>query len=236
MLRSAKTILASVIAAGATIGGMQSASAALQEGDAAVMVGGSYIYMNETSYKFRPDGQAEYNTKVKLKKDKDPFTASLDFLIMATDDIAVNVGTSWPATVKRKLKDPVDGNAGKSQYKIMPFHVLGQYYFLPPQEELRPYVGFGLHYTHFSDFKSGSEKWDKVEFDKSYGVVGKLGLVFNIDEESFIDASASWYYLEPDGKVKLKDPGGSATGDIKGKLKDAKMNPWIFNVSFGFKI
>ena len=219
-----------LLAAGGAMGLSTGALAGLSEGDMAVKIGGAYIVPDESSIEWRGNGTI---SKSKLKKDTNPFTAGIDLLVMATDDIGINFGTSWPAKIKQKGTDS-NGDRFNYEYELWPWHATLQYYFMKSQDEFRPYVGAGLHYSNLDKFKLGSQKVDKIDFDNEYGFLLQFGGIFNIDDNMFVDASARYFYLEPDGKAKIKFKSGDPT--FKGKVKDYKINPWMFNISFGLKI
>ena len=232
MLSNAKKFVAPLLTAGGAMCLSASALAGLQEGDMAGKIGGVYIVPDDSSIKWVKDGASE---KAKLKKDSNPFSLSLDLLVMATDEIGINFGTVWPAKVKQKSTDS-DGDKGKYEYKMWPWHATLQYYFMTPQDEFRPYVGAGLHYTNLDKFKVDSTKLEKVDLDNEFGFLFQVGGVYDIDDSIFVDFSARYMFLEPDGKTKVrfkKEDGSKET--IRVKVKDYKINPWLFNVSVGFK-
>ena len=204
------------------------AVADLQEGDVAVKLGGVFVRPNAPSPNVEFDGRKE---TFKLKKDKDPVTLGLDVLMMADDNIGVNVGTIFPAKVKQKVETAE--RSGTLEYKLLPLHATLQYYFMTPQDDFRPYIGAGAHYTFIQDLKIGHEKVKKLTLDHEFGFVMQFGGVVSLDQNMFIDMSARYLYLEPgDGKTVYRKPGG---GHDKGKIKKLDINPWLFNVSFGMK-
>ena len=223
-----KKFLVSLVAAGSSVTLSVPAFAGLKEGDMAFKVGGAYIVPDESSLKL------ETRKEVKFKKDTNPVTAGVDFLFMATDEIGINLGTSFPAKVKQKVS--FNGYKGSYEYKIWPWHATAQYFFLTPQDEFRPYIGAGFHYTDFKDSKIDGHDLKKVDFDKEYGFLFQVGGVFNFDDDMFIDASARYFYLEPDGHAHTKVQTSPQEVEIKSyKIKSYKINPWMFNISFGMK-
>ncbi len=199
--------------------------AGLQEGDMMGKIGIQYIIPEETSVKLGN------SPKAKLKKDDDPIAFSVDFLLMASDELGVNLGGTFPAKIKQKVEYP--GGNGSYEYKMIPLHATLQYYFLTPQDDFRPYIGAGLHYTDLKDFKIDHHKVEKLELDKTYGFLFQFGGVFDISDNLFIDASARYMFLEPDGKARIKLEKGDHTA--KPKVKDYKINPWLLNASIGIK-
>ena len=228
MLSSTRKFVKPLLAAGGVLCLSTTALAMHHEGEMAVKVGGVYIVPDDSSVEWTgPDGES---AKAKLKEDTNPFSASIDLLVMATDEIGVNFGTIWPAKVKQKTTAD-DGTRGEYEYRMWPWHVTAQYYFMTPQDMFRPYVGAGLHYTNLDKFKIDHQSIDKVELDNEYGFLLQVGGIYNIDDSMFVDFSARYFYLEPDGKTKVRIDDET----VRGKVKDYKINPWMFNISFGFK-
>ncbi len=220
-----------LLATFAVMGGGGHALAGPMEGDTSAMIGLSYVYPKDTSFKWHDS--TSQTQKIKVKRDSSSYTGSLGLRVMATDDIGLDFGTSWSSKVKQKLIHGTD--TYKLQYKIMPWHIAGQYFLMMPSDMVRPYVGFGLHFTEISKSKvtNNANKISKIDIDNEYGLVAQLGALFSIDEEAFINVSASYFNLEPDGKItSIKSDNGKA----KAKTKKIDLSPWLFNISVGFKI
>ncbi len=206
------------------------AMADLQEGDFAGKVGGAYIMQSESSLKF---DDAPRGLKVDTKSDENAFAVNIDALYMVTDNIAVNLGTFWPSELKSKVK----GSGDKFKYKIWPSYLTAQFYLNDPGEEFRPYIGAGAHYTKVSDVQSDNGTFGKSDLDGSFGFLGQVGGIYNINETMFIDLSARYMMMSADGKVDYKgvdDQDKAISGEAK--VKDFKIDPWVFNLSFGMKI
>ncbi len=241
MLGNLKKTLVPLATASALLGGIPSAQAVLKAGDMAGQIGVSYMLVDDASAKWKNAGAINslvgYD-KLKFKKDGNPVTTSFDFLYMFTNEIGLDFGLVWPAEIKQKLKHPHDAGMatydGKYRIDIMPVHLTGRWFFMTPQDNFRPYVGLGAHYTDFRKAKINDVKFDKIHLDKNYGVLGQLGAVYELDDMAFVDGSFSYYYLKPDGKARMKD---QATGQTihHAKLSGAKINPMVFNISLGIK-
>ena len=221
---SYKNTLVALLSAGGLVGSLP-ASAVLKEGESAIKVGGVYVVPNDASLKIG-ENKSDLST-IKTKEDTNPFTLGLDLLFMATNEVGINFGTVWPATVKQKAIDATDATA-KLEYEYWPWHATVQYYFMTPQDDFRPYVGVGLHYTKLSDYKINHQDIPDFDIDDEFGVLFQFGGVYTIDESLFVDFSARYFYLEPKGKIHIHDFG-------KFKVKDMDINPWVFNVSVGMK-
>ena len=219
-----------LMAVGAMAALPYSASAGLGEGDIAGKVGGVYVAPNETSPKIE-------RVEFKLKKDKDPVTLSFDVLAMVSDEIGVNLGTTLPAKVKQKARTLNNDAKSDVDFNLMPLHATLQYYFLTPDDTFRPYLGAGLHYTIMDKFKIGHANLKKIEFDNTFGFLFQVGGVFALDDTMFVDMSARYFYLEPNGKahVRFGTGPGETPRNVKAKVKNFDLNPWVFNVSFGVK-
>lgn len=235
MLYCAKKTLALLITAG-LMGGISSAQAVLKEGEFAGSVGATYMLFDDSQIKFTGLSAAQagfpIDQKVKFKNDDHGTSMSFDVLYMVTNDIAIDFGLFWPATVKQKVRHPDVTTDGKYHFDIMPVHLSARYFFMSPQDSLRPYVGLGGHYTDFRKAKIRDERVHKMNLDKSYGWLGQVGLVYGLSDLTFVDASVSYYDLEPDGDAKFKIGG---TTYHKVKVKDAKLSPVVFNISLGLR-
>ena len=235
MLFRAKKTLALLIMAG-LMGSVSSAQAVLKEGDFAGSVGATYMLFDDSHIKFTGASAAAAgfptDQKVKFKTDDHGTTMSVDLLYMVTDDIGIDLGIFWPANVKQKVRHPDSTTEGKYEFDIMPVHLSGRYFFMSPQDSLRPYVGLGAHYTDIRKGKIRDEKLHKVNLDKTYGWLGQIGLVYGLSDMTFVDASVSYYDLEPDGDGKVKEA-STRTTYHKVKVKDAQLSPVVFNISLG---
>lgn len=237
MLYCAKKTLALLITAG-LMGGISSAQAVLKEGEFAGSVGATYMLLDDSQIKFTGATSAGItgfpaNEKLKFKNDDHGTTMSFDVLYMVTNDIGIDFGLYWPANIKQKVRNPTATTDGKYEFDIMPIHLGGRYFFMSSQDSLRPYIGLGGHYTDFRKTKIKDVKFDKMDFDKSYGWYGRIGLVYGLSDLTFIDASVSYYDLEPDGDAKIKKDDGITYHKVK--VKDAKLSPVAFNISLGLK-
>ena len=236
MLFRAKNTLALFITAG-LMGGVSSAQAVLKEGDFTGSVGATYMLFDDSHIKFTGVDAAAagfpVNEKVKFENDDHGTSMSFDVLYMVTNDIGIDFGLFWPATVKQKVRHPDATTDGKYQLDVMPVHLSARYFFMSPQDSLRPYVGLGGHYTDFRKAKIRDVKLHKINLDKSYSWFAQIGLVYGLSDLTFVDASISYYDLKPDGDGKVTVDNGATYHKVK--VKNAQLSPTVFNISLGLK-
>ncbi|MRI33444.1 hypothetical protein EOPP23_10650 [Endozoicomonas sp. OPT23] len=212
------------------------AFADLKEGDFAGKIGGAYIMPSDASVKVEgvpdQDGKIQGH-KLDTKRDESAISVNIEALYMVTDNIAVNIGTFWPSEIKSKLGG---SDSAKFKYKVWPSYIAAQFYLNDPGEEFRPYVGAGVHYTKVSDVQTDNGAFGKSDMDGSFGLLGQVGGIYNINETMFVDFSARYMMMEAEGKLDYQFTGtGNKKYSGKGKVKDFKIDPWVFNVSFGVK-
>jgi outer membrane protein len=142
----------------------------------------------------------------------DETTAEIGLTHFFTSNWAVDLGLSWS-------KNDVTLNGNGGSVKLMPLNVLAQYHFLPDGQTIRPYVGAGLNYTHFSDvdIQGGAVGLEKDRF----GPVIQAGFDVPIDNAWSFNADVKKVWLSTDAS-------GAASGNID-------LDPWIFGVGVGYK-
>ena len=142
----------------------------------------------------------------------DETTAEIGLTHFFTSNWAVDLGLSW-------AKNDVTLNGNGGSVKLMPLNVLAQYHFLPDGQTVRPYVGAGLNYTHFSDvdIQGGAVGLEKDRF----GPVIQAGFDVPIDNAWSFNADVKKVWLSTDAS-------GAASGNID-------LDPWIFGVGVGYK-
>ncbi len=142
----------------------------------------------------------------------DETTAEIGLTHFFTSNWAVDLGLSW-------AKNDVTLNGNGGSVKLMPLNVLAQYHFLPDGQTVRPYVGAGLNYTHFSDvdIQGGAVGLEKDRF----GPVIQAGFDVPIDDAWSFNADVKKVWLSTDAS-------GAASGNID-------LDPWIFGVGVGYK-
>src|SRR5258706_1357715 len=142
----------------------------------------------------------------------DKTTAEIGITHFLTSNWALDLGVSFA-----KLDVKLNGNDSGST-KILPINLTAQYHFMP-EGTLRPYVGAGVNYTHFSDvnIQGGSVNLEKDRF----GPVIQAGLDVPISESWSVNADVKKIWLST-------NVSGAASGSVD-------LDPWIFGVGIGYK-
>ena len=113
---------------------------------------------------------------------------------------------------------------------------LAKYQFGTVDSKIRPYVGGGLMWAHFSDVKTdkniklplGAQIKD-VDVDDAIAPVVVAGLDYNINKDWFATASVSYAHLSTDATLKIDGP-----VKITGK-SEIEINPIVTYVGLGYR-
>lgn len=116
-----------------------------------------------------------------------------------------------------------------AETKVLPPTVTLQYHFAP-NNQLKPYVGLGINYTHFFDENIPSrsllsQPGDSVELDSSRGLAVQAGFDYAIDEDWFINVDLK--YIDIDTTARYKN---TTAGSVK---VSTDIDPFIFGVGIG---
>lgn len=153
--------------------------------------------------------------KAHINNDTKP-SASLEYMFNP------NVGLDVLAALPFKHDVKLNGQKAASTKHLPP--TIGVNYHFMPEAQISPFVGVGVNYTHFFDEKGrGILKGSKVSIDDSWGVAAHAGLDFKLSDKWLITADVRWIDIESDVKV-----GGAKVGK-------AKVDPWVYGLSFGYR-
>jgi Outer membrane protein W len=143
-------------------------------------------------------------------------TASLEYLF------APSWGVEVLAAVPFKHEVKLDGQKAASTKQLPP--VLGVNYHFMPDAQISPFVGAGINYTRFFSTKGeGLLQGAKVKIDDSWGAAAHAGVDVQLSPSWLLTADVRWIGIKGDVHV-----GGANVGT-------AKVNPWVYGVSFGYR-
>jgi outer membrane protein len=133
-------------------------------------------------------------------------------------NLAIELVMGVPPTIKADATGSIAplGNDILSARAIAPTLLLS-YHFGDAQSRLRPYVGAGVNYTHFTDIRS---KLGDAHLSDSTGLALELGVHYAITKEWGVFASV----VKVDAKTRLSTSGGadlSTTIDLKPMVHSA---------------
>lgn len=134
------------------------------------------------------------------------------------DNLGIELLAAWPFA-----HDINTGGATIGEVKHLPPTVSLQYHFTN-STKVTPFVGAGINYTTFTEDKAvGALAGNSLDLDDSWGIALHAGLDYKISDKGALRTDLRWINIESD--VKLN-------GANIGK---AKINPWIFGVSYVHK-
>lgn len=142
----------------------------------------------------------------------------IDASYFFTPNFAVEVIATTPQ------KHTVSATAGTlGTLRHLPPTVTAQYHFAPDNASVRPYVGLGLNYTHFSavNLDGGALTVDK----HSWGLAYQIGADFPITKNISLNVDFKKIDISTDVKV-------AASGAKLGKVK---VDPTLFGIGIGYR-
>ncbi|MHA3114712.1 OmpW family protein [Acinetobacter sp. ANC 4635] len=181
---------------------------------------------------------------------KDSDTAEFKFDYLVDDNVSVGLIVGVPPTFDIKGKGQLLGGALNldkfskvGDVKVYSPVVTGKYTFGAVNNKLRPYVGAGLMYAHFSNFKLDSAVVSdtaskgisirNVKIDDAVAPVAFVGADYNITKNWFATASVSYVHLSTNAKL---DVANNATGTtlVTGRSK-IEINPIVTYLGVGYR-
>jgi len=146
----------------------------------------------------------------------------LDFTYFFTDNIAAElilaVSPHDITAVNTALGDVPVGNT-----TLLPPTLTLQYHFFP-REQMSPYVGVGVNYTHFFDVDATGPTVTDVKLDDSFGVALQAGIDFAINDRWLVNADVKKIWINTDATLN----GGAIEADVD-------INPWVFGLGVGYR-
>ena len=146
----------------------------------------------------------------------------LDFTYFFTDNIAAElilaVSPHDITAVNTALGDVPVGNT-----TLLPPTLTLQYHFLP-REQMSPYVGVGVNYTHFFDVDAAGPTVTDLKLDDSFGLALQAGIDFAISDRWLLNADVKKIWINTDASLN----GGAITADVD-------IDPWVFGLGVGYR-
>lgn len=119
---------------------------------------------------------------------------------------------------------------------VLPPTVTLQYHFLP-DNNIRPYVGFGVNYTTFFSEKSSNALERavggpvNVNVQDSWGWAAQAGMDIQIRDNWFFNIDLKYIDISTTAKLDIK--GGGLAGS---RLKvDVDIDPWVVGAGIGYR-
>jgi outer membrane protein len=143
------------------------------------------------------------------------YSLSLTGEYFIADNLGIELLAAWPFA-----HDVQAGGATIVEVEHLPPTLSLQYHFTN-KSNITPFVGAGLNYTTFTKDKGvGPAAGADVDLDDSWGLALHAGLDYKVSDNGALRTDVRWINIESD--VKLN-------GENIGK---AKINPWVFGISY----
>ena len=141
----------------------------------------------------------------------------------------------------------LDLNKKVGEIKVYSPVITGKYTFGAVSNKFRPYVGAGLMYAHFSDFKLDSAvanstllkatngSISNVKIDDAVAPVAFIGADYNINSNWFATASVSYVHLSTNASLDVNGTHPLAGSfNVQGKTK-IEINPIVTYLGLGYR-
>lgn len=175
-------------------------------------------------------------------------TAEFIFDYLVDDNVSLGLIVGVPPTFDIKGKGQLLGGALNldkfskvGDVKVYSPVVTGKYTFGAVNNKLRPYVGAGIMYAHFHNFKLDSAVSSylanygasirNVKIDDAVAPVAFIGADYNINKNWFATASVSYVHLSTDATL---DVYAGNTRYVQGKSK-IEINPIVTYLGIGYR-
>jgi len=223
MKTSIKRLLPAAIALAMGITAMP--AAAYEAGD--WIVRGRLITINpdESSSAVSVGGTPIAGSGVSVNNDAVP---ELDFTYMLNRNwgLELILGTSQH-DVKGEGTAPIGGLGDIIDTNVLPPTLTLQYHFLP-SNNIRPYAGVGINYTHFYDenVTGGLDAAGaSVDIDDSWGLAAQAGVDVDINKDWFVNFDVKYIDINTEANFKNTTVGTVAV--------DVDIDPWVFGIGIG---
>lgn len=155
------------------------------------------------------------------------FKSSIDSDSEPTVTLGYKFTGNWSAEAwfpLTKFKHDVDLNGTRSaSIKHAPLLLTAQYHFLP-DSQVQPFIGAGYGWVTVNDERTtGPIAGTNLDVKNADGVVGQVGLDYYATPNIFVRADARYFNWK--SKVNLNGAG----------IGEAKVDPWIYGVSVGYR-
>lgn len=185
---------------------------------------------------------------------EDTDTAEFKFDYLVDDNVSLGLILGVPPKLDIKGKGSLlNGNLDLSKFnkvgdvKVYSPVITGKYTFGAVSNKFRPYVGAGLMYAHFSDFKLDSAvanstllkatngSISNVKIDDAVAPVAFIGADYNINSNWFATASVSYVHLSTHASLDVNGTHPLAGSfNVQGKTK-IEINPIVTYLGLGYR-
>lgn len=121
---------------------------------------------------------------------------ALDVTYFATPNMGINVLATFLNT-----EVTAKGLGSLGSVDLLPPIVTMQWHFAP-QAQVRPYVGIGFNYNHFSN-ASGILNTIHTKIDDKFGFVAQAGLDYMLTKNISLNADLKYLQVKPDVRTDL---------------------------------
>jgi outer membrane protein len=162
-----------------------------------------------------PQEDSTLNIGGSVKVD-DSVVPELDLTYFFTPNIAAElIAAVTPHDVK------TNGGVDAGSSWLLPPTLTLQYHFTQI-EEIKPYIGAGVNYTHF--FSENAGALNSVNYDDSFGAALQAGVDIPLKD--------NWYFNLDVKKVFIST---TAKFSPSGVRADVDIDPWLVGVGIGYK-
>ncbi|QFT81405.1 Outer membrane protein W precursor [Roseovarius sp. THAF27] len=131
------------------------------------------------------------------------------------NNLGVELLAAWPFA-----HDVDTGGVKIGEVKHLPPTLSLQYHFTN-KGNITPFIGAGINYTTFTESKAvGPLAGNDLDLDDSWGLALHAGLDYRVSDKGALRTDIRWMNIESDVKLNGVDIG------------KAKINPWVFGVSY----
>jgi len=148
------------------------------------------------------------------------FIPEVDFSYFFTPELAAELVLTYPQS-----QDVRSGGATIGSLKHLPPTLTLQYHFTG-LGAIKPYVGVGLNYTHFSDVQFNSAVTTALQpslSSNSYGLAGQLGADYEIAKNIYLNLDVKKVQIQTDVK------------SFGTKVGTFKVDPWLLGAGVGWR-
>ncbi|WP_428516915.1 OmpW/AlkL family protein [Roseovarius sp.] len=143
------------------------------------------------------------------------YSLSLTGEYFIANNLGVELLAAWPFA-----HDVDTGGVKIGEVKHLPPTLSLQYHFTN-KGNITPFIGAGLNYTTFTESKAvGPLAGNDLDLDDSWGLALHAGLDYRVSDKGALRTDIRWMNIESDVKLNGVDIG------------KAKINPWVFGVSY----
>jgi outer membrane protein len=203
--------------------------------DQSIYFGGGYIDLHSTSKPLSgPPGSTPPDARVKVE---DAGTIIIGYNRYFTDNWGIDLVLGIPPEHKVKGAGSLEPFGQLSKSKQVAPTIFANYRFGKAGDALRPFVGVGINYTHFTNTESTTAgNWasggpTKIEMDDSWGLAAQAGLSYALTGNWTLNVSVAAAKVESDTTATTTLPGG---GTVK-RTTTIDFNPVVYIASVGYK-